>query len=121
MMGRDGLGRFASIVTPETLLAWQHRLSARKYDGIQRRALGRPSSPAEVQDVILKESHGEQTGNDERYLGLAVVVSFSNSDAVTGGDGVLGYGQWEYEQRVGGWGNRKATSLSSNGIVSPNG
>ena len=40
-VGRKGLMRFASIVTPDTLLVWHHRLIAQKYDSSQRRRPGR--------------------------------------------------------------------------------
>ena len=41
-LGHKLLGEVASIVTPDTLLAWHQKLIARKYDGSQRRGPGRP-------------------------------------------------------------------------------
>jgi len=52
-IGRDQLQRFASIVTPQTLLDWHRRLIARKYDGSSARSPGRPPTPAEVRELIL--------------------------------------------------------------------
>jgi putative transposase len=40
-IGRELLQKVATIVTPETLLAWQRKLIAKKYDG-DRRGVGRP-------------------------------------------------------------------------------
>ena len=52
-IGRDQLQRFASIVTPQTLLDWHRRLVAGKYDGSSARSPGRPPTPAEVRELIL--------------------------------------------------------------------
>ena len=41
-LGRKALSEVASLVTPDTLLAWHRKLIARKYDGSQRRGPGRP-------------------------------------------------------------------------------
>ena len=54
ILSRDCLNQFASIVTPETLLAWHRRLIARKYDRSKRRSPGRPPTPAELQELILR-------------------------------------------------------------------
>ena len=45
LIGRKGLRKFASIVTPDTLLAWRRRLVAKKYDSSSKRQPGRPSTP----------------------------------------------------------------------------
>jgi hypothetical protein len=37
-LGRKGLAEVASIVTPETLLAWHRKLIAQKYDGTAHRS-----------------------------------------------------------------------------------
>jgi len=42
MLGRRILREVARIVTPETLLAWQRKLIAQKYDGREQRRPGRP-------------------------------------------------------------------------------
>src|SRR5256885_10272747 len=41
-LGRKVLDGVATMVTPDTLLAWHRRLIAQKYDGSARRRLGRP-------------------------------------------------------------------------------
>jgi hypothetical protein len=41
-LGRKLLAEVATIVTPETLLAWHRKLIARKYDGSGKRGPGRP-------------------------------------------------------------------------------
>src|SRR5450432_1859531 len=47
-VGRKDLLRLASIVTPNTLLAWHRRLVARKYDSSQKRKPGRPLIAADL-------------------------------------------------------------------------
>jgi len=46
-IARKILGEVATIVTPETLLAWHRRLIAKKYDGTANRAPGRPRTAAD--------------------------------------------------------------------------
>jgi len=41
-VARKILGEVATILTPETLLAWHRKLIAKKYDGSANRAPGRP-------------------------------------------------------------------------------
>jgi hypothetical protein len=53
-LGREGLWRVATLVSPRTSLAWHQRLIARKYDGSVKRSAGRPPTPAEVRDLILR-------------------------------------------------------------------
>jgi len=51
-LGRRLLAEVASIVTPETILAWHRRLVARKWT-FQRRTLVRPAVADEVRALIL--------------------------------------------------------------------
>jgi putative transposase len=54
VLGRAALGDVASIVTPDTLLRWYRNLVARKYDGSQARAAGRPRTVATVADLVVR-------------------------------------------------------------------
>src|ERR1044071_9146660 len=51
---RRVLRQVATIVTPETLLAWHRKLIAKKYDGSRNRRPGRPCTPTEVSDLIVR-------------------------------------------------------------------
>ena len=59
-----GLGRLkviAQVASPQTLLKWFRDLIARKYDGSPNRGPGRPSTAAELKEVVLrlaKENRG---------------------------------------------------------------
>jgi putative transposase len=53
-LGRKILAEVATIVTPETLLAWHRRLIAQKYDGSGKRAPGRPHTAGEVEALVVR-------------------------------------------------------------------
>ena len=53
-LGRRGLTQVAGIVTPDTILRWYRRLIAQKYDGSARRRRGRPMTPREVSDLVVR-------------------------------------------------------------------
>jgi hypothetical protein len=44
----------ATIVTPETLLAWHRKLIAKKYDGAGQRGPGRPPIAIEVEALVVR-------------------------------------------------------------------
>ena len=54
ILGRRILAQVAGIVTPDTILRWYRRLIARKYDGSARRRRGRPITPREVADLVVR-------------------------------------------------------------------
>jgi putative transposase len=53
-LGRRLLSEVATIVTPETLLAWHRRLIAKKYDGSACRTPGRPRTAKEIAALIVR-------------------------------------------------------------------
>jgi transposase InsO family protein len=53
-LGRKVLAEVASIVTPETLLAWHRKLVAQKYDGTAHRSPGRPRTADEIEDLVVR-------------------------------------------------------------------
>src|SRR6202140_2682094 len=52
-LGRKLLAEVATIVTPETLLAWHRKLIAQKYDGSGKRGPGRPRTAREVEVLVV--------------------------------------------------------------------
>jgi putative transposase len=54
MLGRRVLREMATIVTPDTLLAWHRALIAKKYDGRARRGPGRPQVLAQIRELIVR-------------------------------------------------------------------
>src|SRR5438093_9257435 len=60
-LGRKVLTQVATIVTPETLLAWHRRLIARKYDGSAYRNPGRPKTLAELSELVVRMAEENRT------------------------------------------------------------
>src|SRR5262249_55681514 len=52
-LGRKLLAEVATIVTPETLLAWHRKLIAQKYDGGGKRGPGRPRADGEIEALVV--------------------------------------------------------------------
>ena len=53
-LGRKLLAEVATIVTPETLLAWHRKLIAQKYDGSAQRGPGRPRTASEIEALVVR-------------------------------------------------------------------
>src|SRR3954454_3523119 len=53
-LGRKLLAEVASVVTPETLLAWHRKLIAQKYDGSRQRGPGRPRTRQEIEALVVR-------------------------------------------------------------------
>ena len=53
-LGRKLLAEVATIVTPETLLAWHRKLIANKYDGTWQRGPGRPRKGADIETLVVR-------------------------------------------------------------------
>ena len=53
-LGRKLLSEIATIVTPETLLAWHRKLIAKKYDGSLFRTPGRPHTVTEITTLVIR-------------------------------------------------------------------
>ena len=53
-LGRKVLEEVATIVTPDTIMAWYRKLIARKWDYSWRRKPGRPRTKQDLTDLILR-------------------------------------------------------------------
>jgi putative transposase len=69
MLGRRILAEVATIVTPETLLAWHRRLIAQKYDGRGQRRPGRPPTPDEIEALVVRMAQENRDWGYERIQG----------------------------------------------------
>ena len=68
-LGRKLLARVATIVTPETLLAWHRKLIAEKYDGSASRRPGRPRTVAEVEALVVRMAEENRDWGYRRIQG----------------------------------------------------
>lgn len=68
-IGRKALLRFASIVTPDTLLAWHRRLIAKKYDSSTKRKAGRPLTAADIRELVVKMARENRSWGYTRIQG----------------------------------------------------
>ena len=63
------LARVATIVTPETLLAWHRKLIAKKYDGSASGMPGRPRTVAEVEALVVRMAEENRDWGYRRIQG----------------------------------------------------
>jgi putative transposase len=69
VLGRKVLDQIATIVTPETLLAWHRNLIAHKYDGTAHRAAGRPRTAAEIEVLVVRVAEENRDWGYRRIQG----------------------------------------------------
>ena len=68
-VGSKLLREVATIVTPETLLAWHRRLIAQKYDGSGKRGRGRPRKSEEIEDLVVRMAEENRSWGYRRIQG----------------------------------------------------
>jgi len=68
-IGRKLLQEIATIVTPETLLAWHRKLIAQKYDGSADRGPGRPRTSAEIAALVTRMATENRSWGYRRIQG----------------------------------------------------
>jgi hypothetical protein len=68
-LGRKLLAEFATIVTPETLLAWHRQLIAHKYDGSGQRGPGRPRTLGEIEALVTRMAEENRDWGYRRIQG----------------------------------------------------
>src|SRR6266566_6930573 len=66
-LSRKILVQVATIVRPETLLAWHRKLIAKKYDGSAYRTPGRPRTATEISDLVVRMAE-ENRGRGYRRI-----------------------------------------------------
>jgi putative transposase len=68
-LGRKLLAEVATIVTPETLLAWHRKLIAQKYDGSGKRGPGRPRIADEIEALVIRMAEENRDWGYRRIQG----------------------------------------------------
>ena len=84
-LGRRALAEVASIMRPETILAWHQRLVARKFDGSKkRRAPGRPRADQEVEHLLIRFATENRDWGYDRIAGALANLGHVVSDQTVG-------------------------------------
>jgi hypothetical protein len=68
-LARRILAQVATIVTPETLLGWHRKLTAKKYDGSAQRTAGRPPSADEIAALVTRMAEENRDWGYRRIQG----------------------------------------------------
>src|SRR6266511_4196549 len=84
-LGKQALAEVASIVTPDTILAWHRKLVAHKFDSSQqRKALGRPKIDAELEALVVRMAQENCSWGYDRIAGALVHLGYTLSDQTVG-------------------------------------
>ena len=68
-LGRKILAQVATVVAPETLLAWHRKLIANKYDGSARRSVGRLRTAADIAALVTRMAEDNRNWGYRRIQG----------------------------------------------------
>jgi putative transposase len=68
-LGRKLLSELATLVTPDTLLAWHRKLIAQKYDGHDKRRPGRPRTAKDLASLVVRIAEENRTWGYRRIQG----------------------------------------------------
>jgi putative transposase len=71
-LGRKLLAEVATLVTPDTLLAWHRKLIAEKYDGHKKRRPGRPRTGKELESLVVRMAEENGSWGYRRIQGRRV-------------------------------------------------
>ena len=84
-LGRQALAEVATIVTPDTILAWHHTLVAKKCDGSQqRKAPGRPMIAQELEALVVRMAQENRSWGYDRIVGALANLGLTVSDQTVG-------------------------------------
>jgi transposase InsO family protein len=69
-LGKKGLAAVATIVTPDTILAWHRKLMARQFDGAgKRRTPGRPTIDKALEAWVVHRAQEKRSWGYDRIVG----------------------------------------------------
>jgi len=84
-LGKKALEEVASIVKPETILAWHRKLIAQKFDGSQQRqAPGRSPVDAELEALVVRMAQENRSWGYDRIVGALANLGYTISDQTVG-------------------------------------
>ena len=85
ILGRKRLAEIGTLFTPDTILRWHRLLVAKKWDYSQRRgAPGRPRTPQEIVDLVLRLARENPSWGYDRIQGALQNLGHQVSDQTVG-------------------------------------
>ncbi|HSX77696.1 MAG TPA: helix-turn-helix domain-containing protein [Candidatus Saccharimonadia bacterium] len=84
-LGQQALAAVATIVKPDTILAWRRKLVASKFDGSQQRqAPGRPKIDQELEALIVRIARENRSWSYDRIVGALANLGLTVSAQTVG-------------------------------------
>jgi putative transposase len=84
-LSKQALKEVASIVSPDTILAWHRKLVAQKFDGSQqRKAPGRPTIDQELEALVVRMAQENRSWGYDRIAGALQHLGYTISDQSVG-------------------------------------
>jgi transposase InsO family protein len=84
-LSKQALEDIATIVKPDTILAWHRKLVAQKFDGSkQRKGVGRPSVDQDIEDLIVQMARENRSWGYDRIAGALAELGYDISDQTVG-------------------------------------
>ena len=84
-LGKQALKEVATIVKPDTILAWHRKLVAQKFDGSQqRKAPGRPTIDPELEALVVRMAQENRSWGYDRIVGALANLGYAISDQSVG-------------------------------------
>ena len=98
-LSKQALAEVATIVTPDTILAWHRKLVAQKFDGsTHRKSLGRPRIAPELEELVLRMARENRSWGYNRIQGGLQHLGYRISDQ-TIGNILKRHGMWPAPER----------------------
>jgi putative transposase len=84
-LGKQALEEVATIVQPDTILGWNRKLAAEKFDGSkQRKSPGRPPVDKELEDWVVRMATENRSWGYDRIAGALAELGYDISDQTVG-------------------------------------
>jgi transposase InsO family protein len=84
-LGKEALKEVATVVQPDTILAWHRKLTAQKCDGSQQRqSPGRPKIAPELETLIVRMAQENRSWGYDRIVGSLANLGYTVSDQTVG-------------------------------------
>jgi transposase InsO family protein len=84
-LGKQALKEVATVVQPDTILAWHRKLIAQKCDGSQQRqSPGRPKIAPELEALIVRMAEENRSWGYDRIVGALANLGYTVSDQMVG-------------------------------------